>query len=406
MKSDIPERIGILDAITAGLTQASKRPWLILFPATVDLSLWLAPQVAIGKLLQSLLAIWEALVRAAYSPAQLATMSGMFAMVRDTMAALGAQVNLAETLTGGWLNPPSALVADQSSRLTFFSDIILAPVGLSLPLTRVAPPPWRPAAIEVASLWTVLLLLGGLWLLGQVWTALYLRSAAMGYKSSASGETKGRPASAGAPARRDEEPTPPPAEDTRPANRNANPAADGQQPGDASFLALLARLVALSFLLGLAVLALRLPLGVAASMMLLSGGSGANVMFMLVGGMTLWLLVGFLTSSFFVGEVILLERQPLWRSIVQSLTLVRSSGFATTGLALVINLIVIGFRAVWGLIGGTPTGAVTGILANAYLSTAMLLAVFTFYDSLKGRWQALVAKAQAQQARQMKNNGQ
>jgi hypothetical protein len=116
--------------------------------------------------------------------------------------------------------------------------------------------------------------------------------------------------------------------------------------------------------------------------------------------------VGFLTSSFFVGEVILLERQPLWRSIVQSLTLVRSSGFATTGLALVINLIVIGFRAVWGLIGGTPTGAVTGILANAYLSTAMLLAVFTFYDSLKGRWQALVAKAQAQQARQMKNNGQ
>jgi len=64
---------------------------------------------------------------------------------------------------------------------------------------------------------------------------------------------------------------------------------------------------------------------------------------------------------------------------------------------LAINLLMLGFRAVWGLIGSTPFGAIVAIMGNAYLATAMLLAVFAYYENLRSRWQAHAAEAANQQ---------
>ncbi len=46
MKSDKIPHVGVVDALTAGLTQAGRRPALVLIPALVDLFLWLAPRLS------------------------------------------------------------------------------------------------------------------------------------------------------------------------------------------------------------------------------------------------------------------------------------------------------------------------------------------------------------------------
>jgi hypothetical protein len=51
-----------------------------------------------------------------------------------------------------------------------------------------------------------------------------------------------------------------------------------------------------------------------------------------------------------------------------------------------INLLLVGFRSVWGIVGRNPAGAMLAIAGNAYLATAMLLAVFSFYRGLRQYW--------------------
>jgi hypothetical protein len=128
------------------------------------------------------------------------------------------------------------------------------------------------------------------------------------------------------------------------------------------------------------------------------------LLFAAVGGITLWALLWFLTSLFFVSEAILLPpgNQPLWRSTLQSLAVIRGQGLRTLGLILTINLLMVGFRAVWGLLGQTPGGAVVAIVANAYLATSMLLAIFAYYEELNRLWQARRAQAKSDWEKQIR----
>lgn len=363
MKSEAIPRVGILDALTSGLQLASRRPALVVVPALIDLSLWLAPRLAIGDLLRRFLAVWEALLRATYSPTQLSAMGDMLTIVRQTIGQVGTQVNLTDSIAGSWLGPPSALLATQATRMTFVSEVILAPAGLSLSLPQVVAAPWQPATVEVGNLWLLLLVLGGLWAAGQLLVTFYLRWAASGILLK-----------------------------TEPDEAGAQP-----WSGLRGFLGLAARLIIFSLLLGAIVFLIRIPLSVAATVMVLTGSAAAGLLFVLVGGMTLWLLLWFLTSFFFVSEGILFEKQPLWRSILQSLSMVRGNSLATMGLVLVINLLVLGFHAVWGLLGRTPGGAVVAILGNAYLGTSMLLGIFVYYVNLRKRWQSQMAQAALKQ---------
>ena len=88
--------------------------------------------------------------------------------------------------------------------------------------------------------------------------------------------------------------------------------------------------------------------------------------------------------------------------MLQGAVITRGNAMSTLGLLGLINLLLVGFRVVWGALGQNPAGMVIAIIGNAYLATAMMLAVFTYYRGLYARFAALQAeaKAKAEQAPQ------
>jgi hypothetical protein len=351
--------ISAVDAVALGLKQTARRPWLVLVPLALDLLLWMAPPLSVSGLMRRFLAVWEALLRATYPPDQSASMNELITAVRETMTKAGTQFNLLHVITGSWLSAPSAIVSVQNARQTLVSDMILAPVGLALNLPVIMPAPWQPAPVEINGFWAAVLIALGLWLVGQVIVALYVRGAAPGRQT---------PATTTAP---------------------------GPDPwsGLRGFLGLVARLTLLSLVLGVSVFVLRMPLAVAMSLLVLSGSGATALLFAIIGGVTLWMLLWFLTSLFFVSESVLIDHQPLLRSIVRSVTLVRLQSLSTIGLVLMINLVMLGFRAVWGVVGQSVPGAVLAIAANAYLATSMMLAIFAYYEDRRRRLEAQLAQA-------------
>ena len=347
--------------MTTGLRQGARQPWLLVIPVLTDLFIWLAPPLVVTELLRRFLLVWEGLLRATTPSGQLGAMESVLEGAQDALMQVGTQINLVEMITGNWLNAPSAVAAAQSPRLTFITDMILAPVGIGLKLPPIAAAPWQGQPIEMKSAGVALLIMLALWLVGQVLVALYLWWAIAGWPQES------KEASSGAAAR------------TR-------------APGG---LRLVGQLMLFSVLLGLAIFTLRLPLGAAVTLMVLSGSPVSALLFAAIGGITLWALLWFLISVFFVSEAMLLDGQPLWRSALQSVAVIRGQGLRMIALIITINLVMVGFRAVWGILGRTPGGAVVAIVGNAFLATGMLLAVFAYYDELHRLWRARRAQARS-----------
>ncbi len=313
--------------------------------------------LSVSNLMRRFLEAWEALVRATYTPSQLELMGDMLQAVREGTTLLGSQVNLLDGLAGSWFSPPSIVAAGQISRLNFVSEMILAPAGLALKLPHVASAPWQPPAIEVSSLWAVMLTTGALWLVAQIAAVFWLRWVAF-------------------------------------AVENPQPPTDD---GWKAFPRLAGELTLFCLVLGIIVSVLRLPLGAAMALMLLSGNAFVGAMFALIGGITLWITLWLLLSLYFTGEGLMFEHQPLWRSMLQGAAMLRGNVSATLGLVALVNLLLVGFGAVWGMIGQTPAGAAVALAGNAYLSTAMLLSVFTFYRGLHKRWLAIQSLRQVKE---------
>jgi hypothetical protein len=144
---------------------------------------------------------------------------------------------------------------------------------------------------------------------------------------------------------------------------------------------------------------LYIPLSVAMLVVAGSGSAVSGMLFAVTGGMTLWLLLWVLTSVFFVSEAIVLEGLPLWQGLRRSFRLARQNALRTMGLAVIINIILLGFRVVWGILGQTPVGAMVSMAGNAYLVTGMLLAVYIYYRELCRRDQMAAAAGQKPTAR-------
>jgi hypothetical protein len=357
--------MGPVDALTAGLSLAGQRPWLALLPLVVDLVLWLAPRLSVAGLAQRFLTAWETLVRAAYTPDQLAQLADMLEAVRATITQVGAQANLAETITGHWLSAPSAIAAAGATRLTFISDTVLAPAGLSPTLARLAA--WAgQGTVEVTGVGSALLILTGLWLAGQAVAAFYLHWVGQEWRAAQPARRNRSPATAGDPA----------------------PLPEAAAAALPPFSVTLLRLVIFNIALGIIGFILRVPLGMAVAVMMLAGSSVAGIAFIFVGGITLWLLLWFLTACFFVSEAIVLDGQSVSKATLQSATLVRGDGVRAFGLVALINLLMLGFRAIWGLAGQNPAGVLVAMVGNAYLTTGIVLAVYSYYDNLRTRWQA------------------
>jgi hypothetical protein len=411
MKSNVASKVSVIDALMTGLTTVARRPWLIVVPVAIDLFLWLAPRLSINNLALKFFAVWEALARTAYTPAQMTSLGDMIDTMREALTRFGAEANLANAITGNWLGPSSALLTVQSTRQTFISDTLMAPLGLSLNLPRVAAAPWQGAPIEITGFWTAVLIFLGFWLIGQLLVAFYYVQCSRPLEAALAVRAPTQLRSAGSEA--------PPPGDAAEAGDPPNESAGGPHPADIDnvavgaesivrrasgtsyerwtgvlgLLRLAVRLTGFSLLLSAVVLLLRLPLGAAILMTVFSGSAGASILFALVGGFTLWALLWFLTSVYFASEGIVFEGQPIWRSTLQSLLMIRGQVLTTFGLVLTINVVLLGFRAVWGLIGGTPVGGLVAILGNGFLTTGMLLAIFIYFGEVRRRWQAREAQA-------------
>jgi hypothetical protein len=376
MKAETAPRLGAVDALAAGLNLAVRRPWLLVTPVLIDLGLWLMPRLSVQTLLRQAQAVWEALVLAFYTEAQQTALAETIQTLREAFASLGQQIDLMTALTTGWLAAPSALVDVQATRFKLISDGVLAPLGLGVTLPPVAAPPWQLSEFDISNVWLAGLVLVALWLLGQALTTFYLRSVAVALVAENT-----------VPVHRDPERMP---------NWNAQATestAQQMQPTGGripfSLGALFLRFMVLSLLLGVIVFLIRVPLALAMALAAFSGSTLAAGIFVFSGGLTLWFMLWFLSAVFFASEAMLFDGQSMGPALWQALVLARTSGWRTFGLITLVNLIALGFRAVWGLMGQTPLGVLISILGNAYLATGLLLAIFIYYNGLRRELQAL-----------------
>ncbi len=356
MKSETATRFSVVDALTAGLTHAAKRPILWLLPLAIDLYLWLAPGLSITALMGQFVTEWRALAARIYTPEQMAGAQEGIELLAQGAIDMSQGINLASAVTSGWMAPASAMTPIQASRHLLISDAVLAPIGLSIPVKGLGPAPWQGPAVQVGSLLGVVLFVVALWMLSHLVAALYLRAIAH--------TLSGPKAHGGLPMSR-------------------QPVVEDQRHLLNGWLPLAARLAVVSLFASIALFLLRLPLALVTGFALFTGSVVAEFLFMLGGAFTLWLTLWFLSSLYFVGDALAFDRQPLWPSLLQSLLMVRVNGLRTLALAAVVNLLLLGARAMWGLIGVHPAGAFFSIVANAYLATAMVMGIHFFYQHLK-----------------------
>jgi hypothetical protein len=137
------------------------------------------------------------------------------------------------------------------------------------------------------------------------------------------------------------------------------------------------RLLALSGLVLLGLLALAIPLGLLASAAALVGYSAVFFLVQLLFiGLVLWLNI----YLFFVVDAIVISDAGPLQAIRLSIRVVRANLWATLGLIILLNIIQLGLTGiVFVALAGTPIGLPLAIGANAFISTGLVTATMLFY---------------------------
>lgn len=111
--------------------------------------------------------------------------------------------------------------------------------------------------------------------------------------------------------------------------------------------------------------------------------------FVFVGVIVLWLMI---YTSFVPHAVTLGGEKPI-RALWSSFAVVRYNFWSTLGLILLTNLIGAGLGLVWHrLLMKSAIGTFVAILANAYIGTALTLALFVFYRERSARWREALSQ--------------
>jgi hypothetical protein len=116
----------------------------------------------------------------------------------------------------------------------------------------------------------------------------------------------------------------------------------------------------------------------------------------LVGSLLLFvvwiaLLWVYLFLYFTIDALFISDSGPL-KSVLNSITVVRSSTSSALGLFLIMLVISMGMPFVWGALGGSEVTVVLGIIGNAYVGAGLTLASLIFY---RDRIQAAVSSQRA-----------
>jgi hypothetical protein len=124
------------------------------------------------------------------------------------------------------------------------------------------------------------------------------------------------------------------------------------------------------------------PLGMAFTFAL-SIGLALGPLSVVVLAVTIWVLI---YMTFFPQAVILGEAGPLG-GLVTSFAIVRFTFWPTVGLVVLNNVIGLGLSYIWKrLLIESPVGTLVAVLANAYVGTALTLALFIFYRDRLVKW--------------------
>ena len=101
---------------------------------------------------------------------------------------------------------------------------------------------------------------------------------------------------------------------------------------------------------------------------------------------------------FFVVQSITVGGVGVFRSIWNSLNVVRWNLSSALGLVILVNLIQRGLPLAWQSLATEAWGMPIGILGNAYVGTGLMAASMIFYRERYALWQSWVKMAQARQA--------
>ncbi len=116
------------------------------------------------------------------------------------------------------------------------------------------------------------------------------------------------------------------------------------------------------------------------------GSTGAvlfTILWLVFVAFLLWLSIGL----FFVVYAVALDGVNVASAVWRSLNVVGRNALSTLGLLILILLLTEGFARIWMALSGQTWGVLLGILGNAYLGTAVVVAAFLFYQSRYYLWQ-------------------
>jgi hypothetical protein len=134
------------------------------------------------------------------------------------------------------------------------------------------------------------------------------------------------------------------------------------------FIGLVLVVVILAFFIGLPLLFL------VGLMLFISPLVGSLLLFAVwIGVLWVYLFLYFTIDALFISD-----SGPL-KSVLNSITVVRSSTSSALGLFLIMLVISMGMPLVWGALGASEAAVVLGILGNAYVGVGLTLASLIFY---------------------------
>ncbi len=308
--------MGIIDTLTAGFETAVRKPWLILIPLLLDLALLAAPKVSVLPVYDALAAYVQDVAAETAEGAAAANVASAAEQL-DLLRPLAEEFNLLSLLSVNRLLLPS--VASLRPIDAAHDEVIgvMAPsqgVGMAIVLVGLG-------LFVACCYWTLLAQQArrernNLRELGHQVPVFWLRTVAVGG-------------------------------------------------------------MVLAGLLGLFGVGTFLVLAAQVFALLGAGGLTQVLMVLVMSGM--WLLVLWLIFyAFYVPQAITLAEAGPVAALQQSFLVVRSSFRQALGLFALVNVISAGLGYLWGLLMGTTAGTVGAIVANAFIGTGLMAALFIF----------------------------
>jgi hypothetical protein len=107
----------------------------------------------------------------------------------------------------------------------------------------------------------------------------------------------------------------------------------------------------------------------------------------------------FLVYTMFVPQAIVLSGDPPLRALWNSFAIVRMNFWSALGLLILTGVISMGLGLIWDGLLRSTVGTMVAIVANAYVGTALTVAMFVFYRDRLSRWHEAVQASKGTEQR-------